>query len=324
MSRYRRVDVCVWNDAKFRSMPDDSRMLWLHLLTSPESIAISGVIVSGQAGVAESMQWLPQRLAEPFSELLARGMIRADFGARMIWLPNGIHRNPPSNPNGVLSWSNAWDEVPECDLKRELWHALKPLVDGLCERFKKPLPKPLRKPFEELFPEPMPQQDRDRDRDPFPDPDLDKFVKTTSRESSGATPTTGGQAKALWDLFAEIRVELGLSPMPWMPGLENKPKALLERSGRTFEQVAVGLRAMRDVAKVEPKGLEYLDGHRTWQEGSLDYAMTRAAALEVQTLGAHRAHRRRFREVTPEEIAPAPPIPSDVLAEFGFTPEVLG
>ena len=150
MARYRKVDPRVWNDAKFRALSQDTKTLWLFLLTAPQSLVIPGVIVGGPAGLAEVLEWTPQRFRDRFSELVAAGMCKGDLDARLIWLPKGIVNNPPENPNTVKAWSKAWGEVPECSLKTEIWSALEPFVQRFAER--------LEQRFADLFHEPFAEQ----------------------------------------------------------------------------------------------------------------------------------------------------------------------
>jgi hypothetical protein len=149
MANWRPVDVRVWNDRKFLAGGDDARLLWLFLLTCP-SLPIPGVVVGGDAALAELLGWTPERLRERFHELLRNGLqVRRE--SRIVWLPNALKYQPPANPNMVKCWAGKWDDVPEGELKPELWEAIR----IACKRwsvlfgklFLKPLPEPLPEPF---------------------------------------------------------------------------------------------------------------------------------------------------------------------------------
>jgi hypothetical protein len=75
--------------------------------------------------LAEALGWDLKAFREAFAEASRQGLVKADFEARLIWLPNAIRYNEPENPNVVKSWRAAWDELPECKLKRVAWEALR-------------------------------------------------------------------------------------------------------------------------------------------------------------------------------------------------------
>ena len=78
-----------------------------------------------------------EEFRKAFAELLAKGLAKAAWKARAVWIPNGIKYNPPVNPNVVKSWRNAWDEIPECAWKAEAYERLKAFTEGLGEGFGK-------------------------------------------------------------------------------------------------------------------------------------------------------------------------------------------
>ena len=143
MAKYRPIDVRIWNDRKFLSLSQDSRMLWLFLLTSPSTLAIPGVIVAGEASIAEQLGWDVKRLRERFAELFQRGLSIKVEG-RLVWLCNATKYQPPANPNMVIGWAKCWDDVPEGNLKHELWQSLKIACKSWSRTFDKQFPEPFR------------------------------------------------------------------------------------------------------------------------------------------------------------------------------------
>jgi len=140
MANWRPVDVRVWNDRKFLAGSDDARLLWLFLLTCP-SLPIPGVVVGGDAALAEQLGWTPERLRERFQELSRNGL-RVRRESRIVWLPNALKYQPPANPNMVKGWAKKWDDVPEGSLKPELWEALKIACKSWSILFAKLFAKP--------------------------------------------------------------------------------------------------------------------------------------------------------------------------------------
>lgn len=140
MARYRKVDVRVWNDGKFRKLSPprpNGQTLWLWLLTSPSTTNVPGLFASGEAGMAEALGWELAGFRKAFSEIAGQGMVRVSWADRLVWIPNALRYNPPESPNVVRNWRAAWDELPECPLKVEAFLGLKAFVEGLGEGFRK-------------------------------------------------------------------------------------------------------------------------------------------------------------------------------------------
>lgn len=122
MSRYRKIEVRTWSDEKFRALsaiPPSGQGLWFFLLTGPHTTAIPGLFRAGRAAMAEELGWEIEAFDEAFTEVFTQGMAKADFKARLVWLPKALQHNKPESPNVVRSWRAELDLLPECDLKRE-------------------------------------------------------------------------------------------------------------------------------------------------------------------------------------------------------------
>jgi hypothetical protein len=146
MGRYRTIDVRMWGDAKFRSLsaPDpNGQTLWVFLLTGEHTSIVPGLFRAGELSLAEALGWSPQAFRKAFQEVFAKGMAKADWKARLVFLPNAVHYNPPQSPNVVKAWRAAFDELPECSLKVEAFCAIKSFLETLPEAFRKAFGKPL-------------------------------------------------------------------------------------------------------------------------------------------------------------------------------------
>jgi hypothetical protein len=140
MARYRKIDTRMWGDSKFRELSSpgpSAKYLWVYLLTGPHTTNLPGLFRSGEMSLAEELGWSVEGFRKGFAELFAKGLIKADWNARVVWIPNAIKYNPPDNPNVIKSWRDSWDEVPECPLKNEAYEALKGFTEGLGEGFGK-------------------------------------------------------------------------------------------------------------------------------------------------------------------------------------------
>lgn len=140
MSRYRKVAVKTWGDEKFRQLspiPPCGQGLWLFLITGPLSGGVPGLFRAGRAMLAEELRWSQEAFDKAFTEAFDLGMVKADFEARVIWVPKAITYNKPESPNVVKFWATEFDLIPECDLKYEALAAIKSFVFNLDESFGK-------------------------------------------------------------------------------------------------------------------------------------------------------------------------------------------
>jgi uncharacterized phage protein (TIGR02220 family) len=150
-ARYGKISTRMWGDEWFRSLsaaPPNGQTLWIHLLTGPHTLhAIPGLFMIGEAAMAEALGWPLEGFREAFREVSAKGKAKADWKARVIWVPKALVYNAPESPNVVKSWSKFFIELPECELKDEAFHSLTVFVEGLGEGF--------REAFREAFRDPL-------------------------------------------------------------------------------------------------------------------------------------------------------------------------
>jgi hypothetical protein len=164
MARYRKVDVRMWGDDWFRGLspiPPCGAGLWVYLLTGEETGIVPGLLRTGEAGLAEALGWRLEAFREAFAEVSRGGKAEADWKARVVWVRNAIRYNAPASPNVVRSWRDAWDETPECHLKREAWQCLKAFLEGMGEAFAKAFLEACPKPS----PKPLANQEQDQEQD---------------------------------------------------------------------------------------------------------------------------------------------------------------
>lgn len=173
--RYRKVEVRTWGDEKFRRlspMPPCGQGLWLFLITGPHTGPIPGLFRAGRAAMAEELDWDVEAFDKAFGEAFREGMVKADFKARVVWVPKAINHNRPESPNVVLSWAAEFDLIPECALKWEALEFLRASVYGLGEAFTKAFDKAFGKPFGKPSPKAMPNQEQEQEQEQEEDPSL--------------------------------------------------------------------------------------------------------------------------------------------------------
>jgi len=85
-------------------------------------------------------------------------MVKADWKARFVWLPNAKFYNRPESPNVVKSWRIPWDEAPECPLKVKAYRELKAFMEGFAKGFQEA--------FAKSCAEPLANQEQEHGRSP--------------------------------------------------------------------------------------------------------------------------------------------------------------
>ena len=145
MARFRKIDPRIWNDAKFASLSNEAKLLFMYLLTSP-SMTILGALPMRASAVAEELGLDSKRYAIRYEELSRLGMAEYDDRG-LFWVRNYLKYNSPDNPKVVLSWPSALDLLPECPLLANVLDAarnhccargdsfLKAFEDGIGDRF---------------------------------------------------------------------------------------------------------------------------------------------------------------------------------------------
>ncbi|WP_423396059.1 hypothetical protein [Burkholderia sp. LMG 21824] len=150
-TRYRKVRPSMWGDQKFRELSiiaPSGQALWLYLLTGPHTSSIPGVQWISVLAMAEKLRWSSDDLRGCLAEISDLGMAQFDPDTGFLYLPHAIEYDPPSNPNVVRGWANAWAELPECDLKRAAYDALRAAVVERGESFEAAFDRAISKPGE--------------------------------------------------------------------------------------------------------------------------------------------------------------------------------
>lgn len=168
MSRYRKIEVRTWGDEKFRGLsqiPACGQGLWFFLLTGPHTGPIPGLFRAGRAAMAEELDWELEAFDEAFREVSRKGMAKADFKAKVVWIPNAIRHNKPESPNVVRSWSQEFDLIPECALKQEALESLRAFICGLGEAFTKAFDEAFGKPSPKTMANQEQEQEQEQEQD---------------------------------------------------------------------------------------------------------------------------------------------------------------
>lgn len=147
MSHFRKIDVRIWNDAKFRTLSVEGKLGFIQLLTHPNMTAL-GAMRATPDGLAAELETgrkdFREAFAEAFRDVIAKGMADYDDDARLIALPNFIKYNPPTSPNVIKAWVNALEYLPECALKAVVVQRAVAFAEGMSKGFQKAIPEGLR------------------------------------------------------------------------------------------------------------------------------------------------------------------------------------
>lgn len=164
MAHYRIVDVRIWTDAKFSALSDRAKLAFLYCLTHPNLTVIGAMratipgLCGELAGISEGFgEASPEAFREAFEHVFAKGLAIRDERAPLVWLPRFLRYNPPQSPNVVRSWAKAFDLLPECAMKDDIYQHLKAFAKGLPEGFSKA--------FDQAFAKVWPNQDQDQEQD---------------------------------------------------------------------------------------------------------------------------------------------------------------
>lgn len=184
---YRKIYPKMWNSKDFLALSNSvpcGRYLWFYLLTNPDTTNIPGIYRAGLAQMSEVLKWPVEGFLESFAELFRQGLAKADWEARVVWVPMAVYYDEPANPNIVKSWGKLWELIPESPLKDEAHNALGAycrkrgkafhgaFVKALGEPLGEPLPEPLEEPLEEPFSPGLPNPDPDPEPEQEPEQEI--------------------------------------------------------------------------------------------------------------------------------------------------------
>lgn len=149
MARYSKIERRILTDQKFNSLSRDGKLIFFILLVHPHLTAI-GAMRATLAGLASEMKWPYEDFQQAFAEVLAKGMVKYDEDASLIWIPKYLDHNQPESPNVVKSWGQCLDYLTECALKNEIIQQTKTFVASLSASFQEALPEAFLKPSPSL------------------------------------------------------------------------------------------------------------------------------------------------------------------------------
>ena len=195
MARYRKIDVRIWNDRKFRELDDNAKLAFLLLLTHPDTNQL-GFIRSRSVSLAFDLGWQSDAMSNAIQTLCQKGMLMVDERAGLMFLPNFLKYNPPNGVNGAKSWAGLLDLVPECDLRDQALIRLKHLIDRPPEGSREGIPKDIMDAIQDAIRNGNPQPSRIQEQEQEQEQDINKNLSDERFSSDSPALTLDGESDA--------------------------------------------------------------------------------------------------------------------------------
>ena len=122
MSRYVNIATRVWHDEKFRTLSDDSKTLFLYLLSSPHS-NMCGLFYLPAPYACHDLNWDSCRHEVAAAELLREKMVLVD--GDIVLIKNFLKYNPIRGPKQAAGAARRLNEVPANTLIEKFMEILK-------------------------------------------------------------------------------------------------------------------------------------------------------------------------------------------------------
>lgn len=127
MGKYRKVTTQLWGDDRFRALTDDSKLLFVYLLTHP-SLTPFGVLPASMDDLANGLSWDAERITKAFREI-PKSMAERDEVDSCVFLPNYLRHNPPANPKQIGGWKSVL-LIRACPIRDKAVRAMKKCLNG--------------------------------------------------------------------------------------------------------------------------------------------------------------------------------------------------
>lgn len=201
MARYKKIDVRIWNDAKFNALSSDARLIFLFMLTSPQTTMVGAVPVDKHT-VSRILKFDEIRYGIGYKQLSEYGMLEYDE-AGIFWIKNFLKYNPPENPKVVISWSSLLDLFPECQLLIKIAKSVLKACETRGEAYVKALHPEFKKlakydmsngmPYGIAYPMPYQEQEQEQEQE------QDIYTHTEAKDEK-TTLATDSQGRNIFDL----------------------------------------------------------------------------------------------------------------------------
>ena len=117
MSRYTYIHTQIWKDKKFRALSDDAKLLYIAMLTAPNSNMI-GLYEWPVAYAVYDLGdgWTEQNFFDCIDEIEAQGMAYYDRESEIVFIANFLKHNPLNTIKQVIGGWNYFNALPATPL----------------------------------------------------------------------------------------------------------------------------------------------------------------------------------------------------------------
>ena len=115
MAQYRKIDVRIWNDKKFRQLDNTAKLVFLLLLTHP-NMSMLGTLRGSKESLAYEINVTSDVMAHAMTDVISHDMAYVD-DMGLIFIPNFLKYNAPTSPQSLVNWDAIIENLPECELK---------------------------------------------------------------------------------------------------------------------------------------------------------------------------------------------------------------
>jgi len=136
VSYFRKIDVRIWNDAKFRVLSHHGKLAFIMLLTHPGMTSL-GAMRATPEGLGAELKMEPKAFREAFAEVLREGLAEHDEEASCVLVPNFVRYQAAESPNVIKAWAKQLEWIPEGPLKTRAVAGVQAFVEGYGEAFRK-------------------------------------------------------------------------------------------------------------------------------------------------------------------------------------------
>ena len=183
MARYRKIEVRMWNDRKFRSLGDSAKLAFILLLTHPDTNQL-GFIRARPVSLACDLGWHPDAMSDAIQSLSQLGMVMSDEEAGLIYIPNFLKHNPPNGANGAKSWKGLIDLLPECDLLDHGLTLMKPIIESYSDGIRDAIPNDITNAIANAIKNANPQPSRIQEQEQEQEQHQHQDSKTPNKEGT--------------------------------------------------------------------------------------------------------------------------------------------
>lgn len=226
MRDYAKIYCTLWRSRKFRSLPGDTKLLYLYLHTCPHVNSV-GCYVLPEGYATADMEWDVERFRTNIETLIEADLIAFDHTESLVRIVDYLKHDPFANPKHAAGAIKIAMKLPECPERQQLLaevaqqkHAQAVLaqfgLDTVSIPYRNPEPEPDPGPKPNSEPEPGPERAPAAGHDKNRNVELRQRVIAVLGLKGNELNTSGtfkvlGMDRATWPMRLEVWRQHGLS-----------------------------------------------------------------------------------------------------------------